>query len=372
MTTTVCRAESLAFASLLARFVFLFSAGQTIKELVLLYRFSRMAMAELVARANAQDMGKAAPALLNVWIYFNLIPNTIFLPILVATFIFSKQVRRHPTLVNLCLTWIFSGIFSLLLFYAGEHKGPEPGKALCTAQTALLYGITPMWSVAIFMMVYHMTVAFDDNPANAYVRTFKLVLMLSAPYIAQFSFSLAALIIALEYPGMVNRHRRFFYCSVKLPALGNAMTLFTFIVCVGILMLELQLAARLYKNWRGIRKAGRSSGVDVQLILRVLAFGIYVFFGMVANVISQFSERSLAPDMYAATFGTVVLLVFGTQPDVLRAWCFWRYNSKLNPIYLFRDQSWRSSIDLEKSASVEEGEQPSVLVQPPVARVPSR
>lgn len=101
--------------------------------------------------------------------------------------------------------------------------------------------------------------------------------MLSAPYIAQFSFSLAALIvrdhaltrlniclnihrqIALEYPGMVNRHRRFFYCSVKLPALyaflysfkysscsaltfliqrGNAMTLFTFIVCVGILMLE--------------------------------------------------------------------------------------------------------------------------------------
>jgi hypothetical protein len=59
VTTTVCRAESLAFASLLARFVFLFSAGQTIKELVLLYRFSRMAMAELVASTWFSPMSAA-------------------------------------------------------------------------------------------------------------------------------------------------------------------------------------------------------------------------------------------------------------------------------------------------------------------------
>lgn len=53
--------------------------------------------------------------LLNLWIYFNLIANTILLPILVATFLFSKKVKRHLTLVNLCITWILSGIFSLLL-----------------------------------------------------------------------------------------------------------------------------------------------------------------------------------------------------------------------------------------------------------------
>jgi hypothetical protein len=60
-------------------------------------------------------MGRAAPALLDVWIYFNLVSNTVLLPILVATFLFSRKAKRHPTLVNLCLTWIFSGIFSLLL-----------------------------------------------------------------------------------------------------------------------------------------------------------------------------------------------------------------------------------------------------------------
>jgi len=41
-------------------------------------------------RVDQADMGKAAPIFLDVWIYFNLIPNTIFLPILVATFLFFK------------------------------------------------------------------------------------------------------------------------------------------------------------------------------------------------------------------------------------------------------------------------------------------
>jgi hypothetical protein len=330
-----------------------------------------MDVAGIVARAAAKDMGKAAPSLLNVWIYFNLIPNTIFLPILVATFIFSKRVRRHPTLVNLCITWIFSGIFSLLLFYAGEHKGPEPAPGLCIIQSSLIYGIPPMWSVAILMMVYHMIVAFDDDPAKTRVSTLKLSLMLSAPYIAQFSFSMANLIVALENPTKVNRKKRFFYCSLKVPALINAMTLFTFIVSVGILMLQLQLAAILYRNWRGIRKAGRSSGVDVQLILRVLAFGIYVFFGMVANVISTFVERSFAPDIYAATFGTVVLLVFGTQPDILRVWCFWRSQSP-NQISFSPDLIQRNSNDLANSKAEKGEHHPDLVQRPPVARAPSR
>lgn len=67
---------------------------------------------------NEDDMkhiGMQPAVLLDVWIYFNLITNTILLPILVATFLISKQVQRHSTLVNLCITWIFSGIFSLLL-----------------------------------------------------------------------------------------------------------------------------------------------------------------------------------------------------------------------------------------------------------------
>jgi len=62
-----------------------------------------------------EQLGSSATTYLNVWIYFNLIGNTILLPIVVLTFLFSKTAKRHPTLINLCITWIFSGIFALLL-----------------------------------------------------------------------------------------------------------------------------------------------------------------------------------------------------------------------------------------------------------------
>ena len=40
------------------------------------------------------------------------------------------------------------------------------------------------------------------------------------------------------------------------------------------------LAIMLYRNWRVLRSAGRKDVVDPKFILRVLAFGIYIFFGM--------------------------------------------------------------------------------------------
>lgn len=70
----------------------------------------------LFTGVNQEDMGKSAIPLLHVWIFFNLI-SIILLPILVATFLFSKRVtKRHPSLINVCMTWILSGIYSLLLY----------------------------------------------------------------------------------------------------------------------------------------------------------------------------------------------------------------------------------------------------------------
>ncbi|KAJ7600639.1 hypothetical protein C8J56DRAFT_13908 [Mycena floridula] len=274
---------------------------------------------------NQHDMGKAAPALLDVWIYFNLLGNTIALPILVATILLSKRVRRHrhPTLLNVIITWILGGIFGLLLFYAGKHKPntPEPPRALCIAQTSLLFGITPMWSVAILVMLYHIISSIRGNVASR----LKMILMLSAPYIVQFAFSIATLVVALRNPNKVNRHRRFFYCALKNRPLSDTMEVFTFVVCLGIVALEIQLAVIFYRYWKGLKSVGRTKNIiDTQLVIRVLVFGIYVFFGMIVNVLTIFNKHTLAPDMCAATIGTAIFFVFGSQADILRVWCFWR------------------------------------------------
>jgi len=305
-------------------------------------------MAPLALRADQADMGRAAPALLDVWIYFNLVSNTVLLPILVATFLFSKRAKRHPTLVNVCMTWILSGIFSLLLFYAGQERGPEPEKPLCIAQTSLLYGITPMWAVAVLILLYNMILVLLRPTAS--ISRLKMIAMLSAPYIVQIAFSVTALVGSLRHPQLITRARRFFYCTLKWHNLAMAMTLFTAIIGAAISLTMIYLAVLLYRNWHGFRHAGRPSHVHGQLLLRVFIFGGYIVFGFVVNIISMVAPHNLAPDMYAATIGTVIFLVFATQADVLRTWCFWLKDPRPPTVYLPREPSYRESLDLTKSA----------------------
>ncbi|KAK7056844.1 hypothetical protein VNI00_002561 [Paramarasmius palmivorus] len=236
------------------------------------------------AEANKWEMG--------VWIYFNLVSSNILLPILVATFTFSKTAKRHATLINMCMTWIFSGIFSLLRFYEGlgQTSGGQ-SNTICLAQAYLMYGIMPMWAVAVLVMVVYIYGVINDCAFLKGKRRVALLLMLSAPYIAQASFTIAAVVVGMKSKPM-----------------------------------ELnQLAFVVFKNWRSRRRAGPSyTDNDTRTILRVLVFGLYVFAGMICNCIRLFKPDNAVPYMYAAVAGTVVFLIFGTQSDVLRAWCFWK------------------------------------------------
>ncbi|PBK97405.1 hypothetical protein ARMGADRAFT_987092 [Armillaria gallica] len=307
------------------------------------------------------DMGPVTPLLLNIWIYPNLISNTILLPLLVATFLFSTRATRHPTLINLCMTWIFSGIFSLLLFYTGKYEvnSPEPPRLLCIVQASLIYGITPMWSVAVLVFVYHMVATTIEGWAFPGGSTVRLVVMLSAPYIAQCSFSIAALAISVSHPRLVNLRHRKLYCSLEHLRLYSAMGWFTFAVCVAIIAFEIYLAIFMYRNYRGMRQARHSTGLHLALLLRVLIFGLYILFGIAANFVFMYTQHTRIGDMYLATMGTVVLLVFGSQADVLRVWCFWRRDDlrkKPAQICPSHEPSW--SIDLSKASSPEDKDEP--------------
>lgn len=52
---------------------------------------------------------------LAIWFSFQILGGQIMMPILVATFVFSKTAKRDPTLVNLCGTFILTGFCGCLL-----------------------------------------------------------------------------------------------------------------------------------------------------------------------------------------------------------------------------------------------------------------
>lgn len=299
-------------------------------------------LADLGARANAPDVGPNATVLMNTFLFLQIIPSHFGLPLLVTTFLFSKGAKRHITLINVCITWILSGVFSTMLLYAGENTGPEPDKVLCRAQSSLLYGTTPMCSVAIFMLVYYVWTFYDSHRHKS--STFTMYTMNTAPYLTLAGWSLAAGLLATQNPEKVNRNRRFFYCSMDNSLFSNTMSIFVAVVCLATIAMEIRIAIMLYRNLRGLRKAGESGVISVQFVVRLLVFGIYIFMSMLFSLATMWNH-SIIPDMYAATIGIAVMLVFGSQADIWRTWCFWRTQKPQQVINIPRKPSYDFDLD---------------------------
>jgi len=69
--------------------------------------------------------------------------------------------------------------------------------------------------------------------------------------------------------------------------------------------------------------------VELSLPIRVMAFGLYVIVAMSLSLLSVHAPESPVPDLVIACAATVVILIFGTQPDIYRALLFWRKEPNL-------------------------------------------
>ncbi|EPQ54428.1 hypothetical protein GLOTRDRAFT_111257 [Gloeophyllum trabeum ATCC 11539] len=300
----------------------------------------------LYRRINAQEIGSDGPAYLKAFLFFHISSSHVLLPILMATFVLSKYAKRPATLISVCVTWILSGIFSSMLLYVGHERGKEPEKNLCIAQASMLNGTPPMWSVAVLAFVYQVRNSLPG--VSKPLSRWKLCALFVAPYVTLAIWSTACAILAMQHPDHVSRSRRYFYCSLWNDPFTNMMSLFTAIACLSAIALQVHIGVILSRNWRALRKAGHSSDVDLQLIIRLCIFELYIFIGMILDVTTIFTNGTVVPDMFAATIGFMVFIIFGLQGDVLRTWAFWRppQQPRLPPVYLSREPSFQAKFDL--------------------------
>ncbi|KAA1469862.1 hypothetical protein DENSPDRAFT_835535 [Dentipellis sp. KUC8613] len=260
------------------------------------------------------------------WLFLQIAGGQVLMPILVATFLFSKA-KRDATLVNLCGTFIPAGISACLLLYAGQATGPEPNKALCIAQAALVNPCPPMWALALLACVFHMWKSLDMDPGKReYSRTLKCCLIL-LPYVVFVVYAVATIVLSVMHPDKVTRERRYLYCMVQQSHFENSIVILTIIVCAIVIGLAAHLGYKLYLSWRYLRRAGRKTNiVNVKLGFRLMIFMVYILIGAVFTVWSLF-DRGLdtsARDLFMASLGVLVFTLFGTQRDLFRVWCFWR------------------------------------------------
>ncbi|KAJ3802720.1 hypothetical protein GGU11DRAFT_764766 [Lentinula aff. detonsa] len=265
-----------------------------------------------------------------LFLVLNMWPSHFGLPILLAIVLFSKHVQRYPTFVNLLVVFMVVGFSSSLLVYAGKASGPEPSRALCLTQASLLYGMPGMASVAVLTLVYQMLITIRAAVYKHIYRenehAVRLWMMIIAPYAVWILFIIATVLVGIEDPANVSRDRRFFYCSVKSNPLTDTLTMFAAAVLFATFVLEVWTIVLFCK--RG--NSGMFTTLELDLPLRILAFGIYLLVAFSLSLLSMKAPESPIPDLIIASAATVVILIFGTQRDILRAICFWRQSQHWN------------------------------------------
>ncbi|KAI0087853.1 hypothetical protein BDY19DRAFT_227512 [Irpex rosettiformis] len=297
-------------------------------------------------RATEDEIGASAPADLAGWLFFQIAAGHIALPILVATFLFAKTVPVHPAVVTVCITWILSGIFSTLLFYVGQHKGPEPSQGLCIAQASLL-GATPIMTCsALFLLAYRLWRTWDNGVEDVSYESrrqkyLKLIIYL-IPFIVFGLFVAIAADLGLNHTERVNREQHYFYCSLDFSQFSDAVQVIATILCVASIMLQgrsdpfiflllinsvyppADIATKASRFWHAIRERNSLTDEMMSLLIRSAVFTLYLFASTFVNLISIWVPMGALPDMLSASVGMALFCIFISQRSIAEAWRFWK------------------------------------------------
>lgn len=109
----------------------------------------------------AIDLGPHKDVIMDVFFSFHIIGGHVALPLTLVTMVILKTVaRRHPTLINLLISWVVYATANLLLYansmqtlscywliaiprlYSGERNVAKPDFGVCLAQASMIYGST--------------------------------------------------------------------------------------------------------------------------------------------------------------------------------------------------------------------------------------
>ncbi|KAI0346031.1 hypothetical protein BDW22DRAFT_941794 [Trametopsis cervina] len=232
-------------------------------------------------RVTEEEIGASASADLDGWLFFQIAAGHITLPILVSTLLFAKTVSAHPAVVTVCITWILSGVFSTLLYYVGQHTGPEPSHGLCVAQASLLGAVPTMTCSALLLLAYRVWRTWDgrnieDLPETRRQKYLKLVIYV-IPFIVFGLFVAIGVNLAINHPDRVNREQRFFYCSLAWAQFSNAVEVISTIMCFAAVALQVNVIVKAIRYWRALRDGNYLTDDRLSLVWRSSVFTLYLF-----------------------------------------------------------------------------------------------
>ncbi|KAI0639591.1 hypothetical protein C8Q77DRAFT_74265 [Trametes polyzona] len=296
------------------------------------------------------DLGALTPLFLTI----HLLGGHIGLPILVATFLFSKTAKRHPTVINFCVIWILYSIIYCLLLYGGRELQEDPSYALCLTQAAMNYGAPPMAVVAGFAVVIQVIPlcicrigrslktnlctqiwsTFVEPWKEARLanipRWFKLLAIIVPPYLVFAAFTITAGYYGLRNPHWV-RVKNGLYCGL----MGGEFEMLAVPIFCGafvalIIGFEVATIIRYFRGRCLIKKVFPLVGPKQPSLspwCRAAFFLVYAAMTLGVCIMDLKQNTTAFGYMIQAALPLAAFLIFGLQKDVILTWFFWNRKS---------------------------------------------
>lgn len=280
------------------------------------------------------DNGDQRSPLPALFLVFQILGGQVGMPLILVIIFLSRQIVRHAIFVNFCVTWVLFSLSYVLLLYVGQNGNPDLPFGLCVTQAAMIYGSPAMTSVSSLVFVTHIFLmlreAVYQYPPPTWQKL-RLVVMLAVPYLVYMAIFTLAILSGNNNPQRVHYSR--FYCNIELREVTYTASGVSGLAVLASIAIEILTAVTLSRHWRAFRKIGAKSGLSLGLLIRALVFTFCGVLALLTSLAFIADFTSPVPEIVLACLPVAALLVFGTQADILRPWCFWRKSAK-SPLIL--------------------------------------
>jgi len=272
---------------------------------------------------DSTDLGsQASLPIIHAYIALQLIGGVGF-AIILFTALLSRGVKRSPTWISFCASWVYSCFSYTLLSFFGQQTGKNLDHALCVIQAALIYADPALTSFTTLALVIHMwfTVRFllaKEPLVTGFITT---IVLLAAPYLIWLVIFVGVLVFGLQYPDTVRMNLNGTYCDLNSSMPSKIASLCVIVATGFIVLIEVIIGLSLYRN----RSVITGSGNAIRMVLRVMLFSLLGAVGLgvgIAFIVTW--EHGPAFDLIMAALPVSGVIIFGSQMDLISVWMFWK------------------------------------------------
>jgi len=263
-----------------------------------------------------------------LFLVLHVLGGHVGMPLIVLTNFASRKIVRHPVFLNFCITWTCFSSSYLVLLYAGQIERLYPTFSLCLTQAAMIYAGAAMMGVSTFVFLLHLFLVLRGTlypkPPLSW-HTLRLVAIISVPYLAYIIVFTAAMVAGNRNSQLV--HRSSFYCTINLAAVAH---LGTGIAVAGLLFSLIPgtlIVVMLYRGRKIILKADKGS-LNISLLIRTLVFILCGLIALSVCAVILTHSGTQVSNIIIACLPVIAVFVFGSQTELLHAWCLWRKEGK--------------------------------------------